>query len=126
MINSGIVGVRHNQEQRDHLPQAMLPHGEPHRPGLHRNDKNWLDQSRKTNLLECAVGISPRKKLIDTMPLKADRPIIHATVVTCAIATASNYLKLHAPTKSNPLFSNNRATTLNSSMCFDPATLRIS
>ena len=34
---------------------------EPHRPGLQRNDINWLDQSRKTNLLESAVGISACK-----------------------------------------------------------------
>jgi hypothetical protein len=54
-------------------------------------------------LLECAVGISAHNKLIHPMPLKADRPTTRATVVGCAISTTSNYLKLHAPTKSNPL-----------------------
>src|SRR5271157_6586870 len=105
---------------------STLSHGEPHRPSLQRNDKNWLDQSRKTNLLECAVGISARKKLIHTMPLKADRPINRAKVAGCPISATPNYLKLHAPTKSNPLFSNNRAKTLNSSTCFEAATLGIS
>jgi hypothetical protein len=103
---------------------STLSHGEQHRPGLQRNDKNWLDQSRKSNLLECAVAISARKNLIPTMPRKADRPITRAAVVGCAFSTTSNYLKFHEPTKSNPLFSNNRATTLNSSTCFKAATLR--
>ena len=91
---------------------SSLSHSEPHRPGLQCNDKNWLDQSRKTNLLECAVGISAHKKLIHTLPLKADRPTTRAAVVGCAISATPNYLKLHRPTKSNPLFSSNRAKTL--------------
>jgi hypothetical protein len=49
-----------------------------------------------------------------------------ATVAGCAISATINYLKLHAPTKSNPLCSNDRAKTLNSSMCFEAVTLRIS
>jgi hypothetical protein len=56
--------------------------------------------------------ISARKKLIHAMPLNADRPINRATVVGCASSATPNYLKLHVPTKSNPLFGNNRAKTL--------------
>jgi hypothetical protein len=74
-INSRIVGVRRTIKNNRIIAASTLSHGEPHRPGLQRNDKNWLDHSRKTNLLECAVGIPARKKLIHTMPLKADRPI---------------------------------------------------
>ena len=102
-INSRIVGVRARSRTAGSSAANSLSHGEPHRPGLQRNDKNWLDQSCKTNLLECALGISAHKKLIHTMPRKADRPPTRATVVGCAISTTSNYLKLHAPTKSNPL-----------------------
>jgi hypothetical protein len=45
-----------------------------------------------------------------TSSTNADRPISRATVVGCAISATRNYLKLHGPTKLNPLFSNNRAT----------------
>jgi hypothetical protein len=56
--------------------------------------KNWLDHSRKTNFLECAVGISARKKLIHTMPLKADRPINRATVVGCPISATPQLFEI--------------------------------
>ena len=93
----------HDQQRQDHLPPARSHTANHVDPAYNAMTKNWLDQSRKTNLLECAVGISARNKLIYTMPLKADRPITRATVVGCAISTTSNYLKSHAPTKSNPL-----------------------
>ena len=98
-INSRIVGVRARSRTAGSSAASTLSHGEPHRPGLQRDDKNWLDQSRKTSLLEYAVAISARKKLIHTMPLKADRPVTRATVVGCAISTKSNRLKILASTK---------------------------
>jgi hypothetical protein len=48
-----------------------------------------------TSLLECAVGISARKKLIHAMSLDTDRPINRAVVVGRAISATRNYLKLH-------------------------------
>src|ERR1700740_1195466 len=48
-----------------------------------------------TSLLECAVYISARKKLIHAMSLDIDRPINRAVVVGCAISATRNYLKLH-------------------------------
>ena len=84
-INSRIVGVRARSRTAGLSAASSVSYREQHRPGLQRNDKNWLDQSRKTNLLECAVGISAHKKLIHTMPLKADRPTTRATVVEWAI-----------------------------------------
>src|SRR5215470_4682585 len=50
-----------------------------------------------TSLLECAVSISARKKLIDAVSLDIDRPINRAVVVGCAISATPNYLKLHMP-----------------------------
>src|SRR6516162_7850640 len=47
-----------------------------------------------TDLLECAVYISARKKLIHAMSLDTDRPINRAVVVGCAISASRNYLKL--------------------------------
>jgi hypothetical protein len=89
----------HDQEQQE-FATSTLSHGEPHRSGLQRSDKNWLDELAQTNLLECAVGNSARQKLIHTMPLNTDRPINRATVVGCAISATPNYLKFHGPTKS--------------------------
>jgi hypothetical protein len=62
-------------------------------------------------LLERAVCISARKKLIYAMPLNTDRPINRATVVGCAIYATRNYLKLQIPKTLNPLFSNVHAKT---------------
>jgi hypothetical protein len=90
-----------DQEQQEFAANT-LSHGEPHRSGLQRSDKNWLDELAQTNLLECAVCISARQKLIHTMPPNTDRPI-NATVVGCAISATPNSLKLHGPSKSNPL-----------------------
>jgi hypothetical protein len=50
-----------------------------------------------TSLLECAIYISARKKLIHAMSLHTDRSITRATVVGCAISAARNYLKLQMP-----------------------------
>ena len=47
-----------------------------------------------TSLLECAVYILARKKLIHAMSLDIDRPINRAVVVGCAISAMCNYLKL--------------------------------
>jgi hypothetical protein len=65
-----------------------------------------------TSLLECAVYISARKKLIHAMPLNTDRPISRAKLVGCAISATRNYLKSHGPKTLNPLFCINRAKTL--------------
>src|SRR6266850_55314 len=51
----------------------------------------------QTSLLKCAVDISPRKKLMHTMPPNTDRPINRAMVVGCAISATRNHLKLHEP-----------------------------
>ena len=48
-----------------------------------------------TSLLECAIYISARKKLIHAMSLDTDRSITRATVVGCAISAARNYFKLN-------------------------------
>ena len=48
-----------------------------------------------TGLLECAVYISARKKLIHAVSLDTDRPINRAVVVGCAISATRNCLKLH-------------------------------
>src|SRR5262244_2472100 len=48
-----------------------------------------------TSLVECAVYISARRKLIHAMSLDIDRPINRAVVVGCAISATPNYLKLH-------------------------------
>jgi hypothetical protein len=55
-------------------------------------------------LLESALDISARKKLIHAMPLNTDRPIDHARVVKCAISATRNSLKLHMPRTLNPLW----------------------
>jgi hypothetical protein len=65
-----------------------------------------------TSLLECAVCISARKKLIHTMSLDTDRPNNRATVVGCAISATRNYLKLYMSRTLNPLLSNIHAETL--------------
>jgi hypothetical protein len=64
-----------------------------------------------TSLLECAVDISARKKLIHTMPLDTDRPINRAAVVGCAISATRNYLKLHMSRTLKVLFCNTHAET---------------
>ena len=48
-----------------------------------------------TSLLECAVYISARRKLIHAMSLNTDRPINRAVVVGCAVSATRNYLKSH-------------------------------
>jgi hypothetical protein len=49
-----------------------------------RSEPNPLaPRQAQTSLLECAVDISPRKKLIHIMPPNTDRPINRAMVVGC-------------------------------------------
>jgi hypothetical protein len=62
-------------------------------------------------LLECAVDISTRKKLIHTMPPNTDRPINRAMVVGCAVSATRNHLKLHEPSTLKVLSSNIHAKT---------------
>ena len=64
-----------------------------------------------TGLLECAVYISARKKLIHAMSLDTDRPINRAVVVGCTISATRNYLKLHMSRTLKILFCNTRAET---------------
>ena len=67
----------------------------PHRPHRSRNDKKLALTKAPTSLLECAVYISARKKLIHAMSPDTDRPINRAVVVGCAFSATRNYLKLH-------------------------------
>src|SRR5215472_3801700 len=64
-----------------------------------------------TSLLECAVSISARKKLIDAMSLDIDRPINRAVVVGCAISATPNSLKLHMSRTLKVLWCNTHAET---------------
>src|SRR6201987_2938840 len=64
-----------------------------------------------TSLLECAVYISARKKLIHAMSLDIERPINRAVVVGCAISATRNYLKLHMPRTLKVLLRNAHAKT---------------
>jgi hypothetical protein len=57
------------------------------------------------------VDISPRKKLIHTMPPNTDRPINRAMVVGCAVSATRNHLKLHEPKTLKILFCNIHAKT---------------
>jgi hypothetical protein len=64
-----------------------------------------------TSLLECAVYISARKKLIHAMSLDIERPIDRAVVVGCAVSATRNYLKLHMPRTLKVLLRNAHAKT---------------
>ena len=64
-----------------------------------------------TSLLECAVYISARKKLIHAMSLDIDQLINRAVVVGCAISATRNYLKLHMPRTLKVLLCNTHAET---------------
>ena len=64
-----------------------------------------------TSLLECAVYISARKKLIHAMSLDIDQLINRAVVVECAISATRNYLKLHMPRTLKVLLCNPHAET---------------
>jgi hypothetical protein len=52
------------------------------------------------SLLECALYISARKKLIHAMPLNTDQPISRATVAGCAISATA---QLFAITRANKI-----------------------
>src|ERR1700756_1658747 len=64
-----------------------------------------------TSLLECAVYISARKKLIHAMSLDIDQLINRAVVVGCAISATRNYLKLLMPGTLKVLLCNAHAET---------------
>jgi hypothetical protein len=64
-----------------------------------------------TSLLECAVYISARKKLIHAMSLDIDQLISRAVVVGCAISATRNYLKLHMSRTLKVLLCNTHAGT---------------
>ena len=64
-----------------------------------------------TSLLECAIYISAREKLIHAMSPDIDQLINRAVVVGCAISATRNYLKLHMPRTLNPLLNNLHAKT---------------
>jgi hypothetical protein len=86
--------------------------GQPHhRPHRSRNDKTCLDEKAPTSLLECAVYLSARKKLIHAMSRDIDRPINRAVVVGCAISATRNSLKLHMPRTLKVLLCNAHAKT---------------
>ena len=85
--------------------------GQPH----HRRTDNAMIKialtKAPTSLLECAVSISARKKLIHAMSLDIDRPINRAVVVGCAVSAARNYLKLHMSRTLKVLLCNTHAKT---------------
>src|SRR6201982_949143 len=64
-----------------------------------------------SSLLECAVCISARKKLIYAMSLDTDRPTNRAMVVGCAVSATRNYLKLHMSRTLKVLLCNTHAET---------------
>ncbi|HWX59176.1 hypothetical protein, partial [Bradyrhizobium sp.] len=64
-----------------------------------------------TSLLECAVYISARKKLIHAMSLDIEQLINRAVVVGCAISATRNYLKLHMSRTLKVLLCNTHAGT---------------
>jgi len=64
-----------------------------------------------TSLLECAVYIAARKKLIHAMSLDIDRPVNRAVVVGCAISATRNHLKLHVSQTLKVLLCNTHAET---------------
>jgi hypothetical protein len=64
-----------------------------------------------TGLLECAIYILARKKLIHAMSLDTDRSITRAIVVGCAISATRNYLKLQMPRTLKVLLCNTHAET---------------
>jgi len=72
--------------------------------------KNCLTKA-PASLLECAVYISARKKLIHAMSLDIDRPINRAVVVGCADSATRNYLKLHTSRTLKVLLRNPHAET---------------
>ena len=84
--------------------------GQPHRPTDNGMTKIALTKA-PTSLLECAVDIPARKKLIQTMPLDIDRPINRAVAVGCAISATRNYLKIHMSRTLKMLLCNTRAET---------------
>ena len=77
----------------------------------HAMIKTCLDEKAPTSLLECAVYISARKKLIHAMSRDIDRPINRAVVVGCAISATRNSLKLHMPRTLKVLLCNAHAKT---------------
>jgi hypothetical protein len=107
-----------------------LSHGERHRPSLQRNDKNWLDQARKTNLLEYAVEISAHKKLIHTIDshYATESRSTDYSRNSCRMRYYyhAQLFEITRASKIKSLLSKNRATTPNLSTCFDAASLRMS
>src|SRR5215475_2569528 len=77
------------------IARGQHPHAASHIIGRTDNAMIKIALTKApTSLLECAVYISARKKLIDAMSLDIDRPINRAVVVGCAISATPNYLKI--------------------------------
>src|SRR5215510_11545378 len=95
----------------------MIARGsDPHAPShiIGRTDNAMIKialTKAPTGLLECAVYISARKKLIHAMSLDIDRPINRAVVVGCAVSATRNYLKLHMSRTLKIPLCNTRAET---------------
>jgi hypothetical protein len=110
-ISSCIVGVqRMIKNSKDHLA-GRHPDAASHIDPAVTQWQSCLDEWRKPSLLECAVDISTRKKLIRTMPPNTDRPINRAMVVGCAVSATRNHLKLHEPRTLKILLCNVHAKT---------------
>jgi hypothetical protein len=102
----------HDQEQQEDL-RTITPIRRATTTAPVTQWQKCLDESASqfASLLECALYISARKKLIHAMPLNTDQPISRATVAGCAISATRNYLKSPGPTKLNPHLGNTRAKT---------------
>ena len=94
------------------IARGSYPHAASHIIGRTDNAMTKIALTKApTRLLECAVYISARKKLIHAMSLDTDRPINRAVVVGCAISATRNYLKLHMSRTLKVLLCNTHAET---------------
>src|SRR5215475_10290772 len=94
------------------IARGQHPHAASHIIGRTDNAMIKIALTKApTSLLECAVYISARKKLIHAMSLDIDRPINRAVVDGCAISATRNYLKLHMSQTLKVLLRNTHAET---------------
>ena len=94
------------------IARGSDPHAASHIIGCTDNAMIKITLTKApTSLLECAVYISARNKLIDAMSLDIDRPINRAVVVGCAISATPNCLKLHMSRTLKVLLCNTHAET---------------
>jgi len=89
-VNKRSVGVQHM------IARGSYPHTVSRFIGRTDNAMTKIALTKaRASLLEYAVSIRARKKLIHAMSLDIDRSINRAVVVGCAISATRNYLNLH-------------------------------